>query len=189
MDRRAWILLTWLVLLAAAPAAFGHHVTFSTLREGSWAQLTAARTGSPFLVMLWSVACEPCQPQLELLAALRRDYPGMPLVLVSTDGLPLTRIAGETLMKAGLEHESNWIISSRESANLLLEIDPDWDGRLPRAYLYDRDHHREAVQGGLDRPQVEAWMRRNELAEGDAPPEPDRPAQPAPLPPDEGAAR
>jgi hypothetical protein len=153
--RRAFLLLP---LLLAAPPLLAHHAEFRTLRPGGFNALVAARRGQPFLLVLWSLACEACQPDLQLLRDLRREHPDMPLALVSVDGVSLQQAAGQALIANGLEHESIWIFSNRQNPMLRQEVDPAWDGGVPRAYFYDAAGGRETVAGNLDRARVEAWL-------------------------------
>lgn len=155
ISRRACLALP--LLLAAAPAG-AHHVQFEVLRPGDFAARVAARSGKAFLLVLWSLACEPCRPDLELLRELRSRHPAMPLALLSTDGVALQEAAGKVLLAHGLEHEANWIMVNRNNRALREEIDPAWGGAVPRAYFYDASGRREALAGPLDRRRLEAWL-------------------------------
>ena len=39
-------------------------------------------------------------------------------------------------------------------------IDPAWGGELPRSYLFDAAHRRQAHSGLLDEAQLKDWLKR-----------------------------
>lgn len=157
MTRRLACLLATLALAATALA---HDTPMRPFAAGSLAEIRAAREGRPFILFVWSAGCEPCRQQLPLLRELALMKPRVPLVLVSTDGTGLTKSAVQALSQHGLEHEDNWIFAQAESPALRREIDPAWDGKLPRTYLYDAAHGRQAISGRLDRGRVDGWVRQ-----------------------------
>ena len=155
MDRRAWLAAA--ALLAMRPA-LAHHAEFRTLRPGDFNTLVAARRGKAFLLVFWSLAGDVSQADLGLLAELRAAHPAMPLVLVCVDGVALQGPAGKALIARGIEHESIWIFVNRNNATLRAEVDPAWDGGVPRSYLYGADGARETLAGALDRARIESWL-------------------------------
>lgn len=153
--------LALLVLALALPfAAAAHEVELKPLKTGSFEEMLAVRTGKPFMLVMWSAACDPCRKQFPLLRELARAKPRVPLVLISTDDPALARSAVKALEQYGLEHEDVWIFAESDAAKLRREIDPAWDGKLPRTYLYDASHARQAVSGALDRGRIDGWTRQ-----------------------------
>lgn len=155
--RRLALVLVALVLPLSAPA---HDVELKPLKSGSFAGMLAARQGQPFMLVMWSAACEPCRKQFGLLSDLARAKPRVPLVLISTDDAALGKSAVQALEQYGLEHEDVWIFAEADAAKLRREIDPAWDGKLPRTYLYDASHARQTVSGTLDRGRIDGWTRQ-----------------------------
>jgi hypothetical protein len=157
MTRRLAVLLLAFLLAPPAPA---HDTPMRPFQAGSLAEIKAARQGQPFILFVWSAGCEPCRQQLGLLRELARMKPRVPLVLVATDGTGLAKSAVQALSQYGLEHEDIWMFTEAESAALRREIDAAWDGKLPRTYLYDAAHGRQAVSGRLDRARIDGWVRQ-----------------------------
>jgi hypothetical protein len=153
MLRRTLVFL----LLALPCAGLAHETTFRPFVSGSYAALLAARPGQPFILFLWSTTCEPCREQFALLRELGRQSPRVPLVLVATDDIANAKAAGDILARHGLEHEDVWMFSGADTARLRREIDPRWDGKLPRTYLLDSAHQRQTIAGSLDRDRVLGW--------------------------------
>jgi hypothetical protein len=142
MNRRAAaaVLLGLSVLPALAIAA-----EFRPFRSGSYAGLLAARRGEPLLLVVWSVTCAPCRQEFELLRDLRAQHPEMPLVLLSTDDIADSDLAGRMLAEAGLAGEESWIFAG-DPQRLRYEIDPA--------------HRRKGVSGSLARATIEDWLAR-----------------------------
>jgi thiol-disulfide isomerase/thioredoxin len=157
MPRRLACLLA---ALAVVLPALAHDTEMRPFRAGSLAEITTARQGQPFILFVWSAGCEPCRQEFAFLRELARAKPRVPLVLVSTDGVGLQKSAVQALSQYGLEHEDNWIFAEAGSEALRREIDAKWDGKLPRTYLYDAAHNRQAVSGRLDRGRIDGWVRQ-----------------------------
>lgn len=152
------LLAALIVLLAAAAGA--HDTTMRPFKADTLAEIGKMREGQPFILFVWSAGCEPCRQQLPFLRELSQMKPRVPLVMVSTDGPGLEKSAVQALSQLGLEHEDNWIFTEAESPALRRAIDPAWDGKLPRTYLYDAAHNRQALAGRLDRGRVDGWVRQ-----------------------------
>lgn len=130
---------------------------FRRLESGSFGSLVAARSGQPFLLVLWSITCPPCREEFGLLAQIRDRLPGLPLVLVSTDDVSDEVAASAALKDFRMDREESWIFAD-DAQKLRYEIDPDWYGELPRAYFYDASHQRAGVSGRLSRERIEIWL-------------------------------
>lgn len=144
------------VLFAAllATPAFADIQPFTT---GSLDTITAQRAGRPFVLVLWSVDCAPCMRELRMLGDLGRQQPAFEYVLIATDEAGALADVRHTLKNFGLEQADNWIFADSFHERLRYQIDANWFGELPRAYLYDRDHNRTAVSGALKPEQLSEW--------------------------------
>ncbi|MBL8200090.1 MAG: TlpA family protein disulfide reductase [Chromatiales bacterium] len=140
---------------AAAPA-------FRPLQSGSFDGLVAARRNQPFLLVLWSITCGPCRDEFALLREMRKRYPQLPLVLISTDDLSDEAMAAKALQDFAMAGEENWLFAD-DAQKLRYEIDPGWYGELPRAYFYAASHSREGISGALARERIEAWIRAEKI--------------------------
>lgn len=123
-------------------------------------QIAGARTGQPFLLVLWSVDCPPCIKELSHLQQLRDRFDARSLVLVSTDGPEQYELVEQTLAHFGLETVESWAFADQFPERLRYHIDPEWFGELPRAYFYDTGHQRTATSGTLSLATLEEWLNR-----------------------------
>jgi hypothetical protein len=154
LTRRATIGGIFAALAGNARAA---QSAFRRLYSGSFAALLAARRNQPFLLVLWSITCRPCRDEFALFREMRRSYPSLPLVLISTDDSSDEAVAATALHDFDMEGEESWIFAD-DAQKLRYEIDPGWYGELPRAYFYDAMHRREGVSGSLPRERLESWL-------------------------------
>lgn len=128
---------------------------------GSLEQIQAERAGKPFVLALWSATCTHCPAELKALGQLLKRTPGLEVVLVATDtpaeSPQLTRLAAEY----GLGRQVQWVFADEQPERLRFQIDRRWYGELPRTYLYDGQHRREAYSGLIPAAQLERWLAAN----------------------------
>lgn len=110
--------------------------------------------GQAFALVLWSVDCPPCLAELSELSALRDQIDQGRLVLVSTDTGEMLEQVELTLQELGLDQVEHLAFGDSLPELLRFRIDPSWAGELPRAYLYDAQHQRQAISGRLSRQQI-----------------------------------
>ncbi len=125
----------------------------------SFAQILEDHQGQEFLLALWSVHCPPCMVELQMLGELRKEYPDLPLVLISTDPIENREDAMDFLIRYQLDDMPSWMFAERFSERLRFSIDPQWFGELPRSYHFDTDHESTAHSGILSEEQVRDWLR------------------------------
>lgn len=146
----AAIVLWWAtVAVQAAPKPFG---------PGSLEDILGARSGSPFVLALWSLDCGPCRRELVLLSRTLRQDPGFDLVLVATDDPSRGAELDAVLDGYGLSAAESWVFAHPHVQRLRYEIDPGWYGELPRSYLYDPDHRRQTVSGAIEAGVLGNWL-------------------------------
>jgi len=136
-----------LLLLLCLPgwATAGLHPFF----DESLKEITGARNGQPFLLVLWSIDCPPCLKELKHIGQLYSEFTPGSLVLVSTDGADYAEEAQQILAHNGLTDAESWLFSGSFPERLRYRIDPNWYGELPRAYFYDAKHNRIGKSGAL----------------------------------------
>ena len=133
--------------------------------------LRAAHAGRPWVLVLWSVSCEPCRAELAHWAERRRENPGIAIEVVSIDDASETELAGRLLAQAGLAvappkgkartaRAAQWIFADDYVERLRHAIDPGWHGEVPRTYFFDRQSGRTAASGVLAPRDVADWLRR-----------------------------
>ena len=136
--------------LAAAPAA----ETSSDLKpfvRGSWQDVLRSHAGRPTLVHFWGVTCGPCKVELPLLGQFMKDHSELAVVMISADLVPnLPGAARAMLERAGLGSAENWIFNDGFVERLRFEIDPAWQGEIPRTLLIARDGTVTTIEGSAE---------------------------------------
>jgi thiol-disulfide isomerase/thioredoxin len=164
--RRAFagIVLSLLVWMSPVGAAELRPFTADSL-----AAIKAQYAGRPFILSLWSVNwCGHCITELTMLGkvAAELDARGtqqkLPLVLVSTDTPESTPALQSTLKRLGLESVDSWVFDDAIPERVRYAVDPGWYGELPRTYLYNARHQREAVTGVLSEKKLKTWLQANQ---------------------------
>jgi thiol-disulfide isomerase/thioredoxin len=157
MKRQLASLLLLSALLASAPASEGQE-QLRPFGRGSWQDLVRAHAGHPTLVHFWGVTCGPCKTELPLFGAFMRDHPGIDVVTISADLVPdLPAATRSMLQKAGLGAAENWVFSDGFVERLRFEIDPAWQGEIPRTVLIATDGNMTTIEGSADMGDVAKW--------------------------------
>lgn len=143
--------LTGAAIAQAADAPKAYH-------SGGLAQIAKTYQGKPFVAVLWSLECSVCMKELDLLAKVLREHPGMNMVLISTDEASNGGEVSAVLEMHGLAKAESWIFAEDDAQRLRYEIDPSWYGELPRSYFYDAAHKRVSISGAVDALHFDAWL-------------------------------
>ena len=147
-----------LVLLASAPASEAEP-ELAPFGRGSWQKLLRAHAGHPTIVHFWGVTCGPCKVELPLLGAFMRDHQGVDMVTISADLVPdLPATTRAMLQKAGLGSAENWIFDDGFVERLRFEIDPAWQGDIPRTLLVAGDGAITTIEGSADLAEIGKWL-------------------------------
>lgn len=150
------VIMLWLVFGAACALA-------GELRPFTADSLPAIQkrlAGRPFILTLWSLTCHHCVRELQTLGRLARGGSRLPLVIVSTDTPAESGEIRAALKRFGLGHLDTWVFDDAMPERLRYAIDPAWRGELPRSYLFDAAHRREAHSGLLEEARLRDWLRR-----------------------------
>ena len=125
------------------------------------AQLKASHAGQPYILAFWSLECSHCQAELKILAALRRQYPGLPLVLVSTDAWEAAPAVARRLAELGLDDADNHLFADAMPERVRFAVDRKWRGELPRTYLFDKNQVATSFTGAVSEATLAAWVAAN----------------------------
>jgi thiol-disulfide isomerase/thioredoxin len=126
--------------------------------RGSWQQLLRSHRGHPTLVQFWGVTCGPCKVELPLLGEFMKGHPAIDVVTVSADLVPdLPGATRSMLQKSGLSAAENWIFSDGFAERLRFEIDPTWQGDIPRTMLISREGALTTIEGSAEIAELEKW--------------------------------
>ena len=128
--------------------------------RGSWQQVLNSHAGRPTLVHFWGVTCGPCKVELPLLGQFMKDHPAVEMVTISADLAPdIPGAAQAMLKKSGLSSAENWIFSDGFVERLRFEIDPHWQGDIPRTLLISRDGTITTIEGSAEIADLEKWLK------------------------------
>lgn len=142
-----------LALLSMAGAAN----SLKPFERGSWQAILKAHGGRPTIVHFWGVTCGPCKVELPLLGAFMKKHPGIDMVTISADFVPNVPAAAQTMLdKSGLGPAENWIFDGF-AERLRFEIDPNWQGEIPRTLLVAKDGSITTLEGTADISDLEKW--------------------------------
>ncbi len=150
-----YLFLFVFALLATTTSFAANEIrTFSQL---GMKKVLTEKEGQPFILVVWSIDCEPCMQELATLADLRQTRM-LNVTLISTDGPENFEQVASTLAEFSLLDLDNWLFEQANSAKLRYQIDQDWFGELPRAYFYLNAESRLAYSGALTRDQINLWL-------------------------------
>lgn len=152
------------VSLAAAPGA-GTSSELKPFVRGSWQDVQRSHAGRPTMVHFWGVTCGPCKVELPLLGQFMKDHPELAVVTISADLVPNLPGAARTMLeKAGLGSAENWIFSDGFVERLRFEIDPAWQGEIPRTLLIARDGTVTTIEGSAEIADLAKWLDQQKVA-------------------------
>jgi thiol-disulfide isomerase/thioredoxin len=133
--------------------------------RGSWQEVLRSHKGRPTLVHFWGVTCGPCKVELPLLGQFMKEHSDLDVVMISADLVPnLPGAARAMLEKAGLSSAENWLFNDGFVERLRFEIDPAWQGEIPRTLLIARDGTVTTIEGSAEMPDLEKWLDRQKAA-------------------------
>jgi thiol-disulfide isomerase/thioredoxin len=143
------------LLLTGAPA----WAEVRTFENGSLAQIRAQRQGKPFILSFWSLDCAHCPQELKALGELKKRYPKVDIVLVSTDSPEAVEALASFAAQKGLTTSEQWVFAATQPQRLRYEVDPRWWGELPRTYFHDAEHRIDAVSGVVPMERLKRWVK------------------------------
>ena len=132
---------------------------------GSYARFLEQQKNQSFMLVLWSLDCPPCYKELTMLAEHTKKYPQLNLIVVSTDTTDDIKEIQQKLSQFGFSYTNAWVFENDMAQQLRYEIDPNWYGELPRSYLFDAQHNRQAVSGILRPAIMKRWVSLQPVVE------------------------
>jgi hypothetical protein len=94
-----------------------------------------------------------------------KDHSEIDVVMISADLVPNLPGAARTMLeKAGLGTAENWIFSDGFVERLRFEIDPAWQGEIPRTVLIARDGTATTIEGSAEISDLEKWLVQQKMA-------------------------
>jgi len=154
------ILAISLAFLISAPASAGQG-DLKPFERGSWQQILHAHAGRPTIVHFWGVTCGPCKVELPLLGQYMKDNAAIDMVTVSADLVPnLPSATRSMLEKSGLGAAENWIFGDGFVERLRFEIDPAWQGDIPRTILISGKGDITTIEGSAEMADIQKWFEQ-----------------------------
>jgi len=159
MRSHAWFTLLAAFALLAAPGGSAKEGEIRPFERGSWQQIRQAHAGRPTVVHFWGLTCGPCRVEMPQWGKLLRERADLDLVVIDADLVPnQLEDAAAMLEKTGLAGAENWMFADDFTERLRFEIDPRWQGEIPRTMLIGRDGKVTVIEGVADPAQIEAWL-------------------------------
>ncbi len=147
------------LLLLASPALHGADVR--PFVRGSWKQLRAAHGGRPVVVHFWGVTCAPCMGELPKWGQLAQSKPGVDIVFVAADPIPIEPPNIEAaIVRTGIGTAEQWMFADSFLERLRFEVSPQWGGELPYTVMIDAGGVAQASAGVMDLGALRAWITR-----------------------------
>jgi len=159
MMRARVLLAIFVVALLASTGGFAKDGDLRPFKRGSWQEIRQAHAGRPTVVHFWGLTCGPCRVEMPKWGKLLWERSDLNLVAIDADLIPnQMEDASEMLVRTGLAGAENWIFDDPFTERLRFEIDPRWQGEIPRTMLIARDGKTTVIEGVADPAQVRAWL-------------------------------
>ncbi len=164
---------TRLLLIAAVAASVGFAIAASfgagssgaapgglnDFSRGSWKVIQKAHAGRPVVIHFWGVTCGPCRVEMPQWGKFLKERKDLELVMINADLVPDAPDAVRTMLaQNGLSDAENWIFSDGFVERLRYEIDPQWQGEIPRTILIGHDGATATIEGVADLNDIRAWL-------------------------------
>jgi thiol-disulfide isomerase/thioredoxin len=147
-----------LVALTSLMASASGDAALRSFERGSWQSLLQAHKGHPTLIHFWGVTCGPCKVELPQLGAFMKAHPNIDVVTISADIVPNLGPATTSMLRnAGLASAENWIFNDGYGERLRFEVDPTWQGDIPRTMLVARNGDITTIEGSTEPADLEKW--------------------------------
>jgi thiol-disulfide isomerase/thioredoxin len=155
------LLLAAILLAVSLPMAPASEEALKPFERGSWQKLLHSHAGRPTLVHFWGVTCGPCKVELPELGNFMKQHPRIDVVTISADLVPNLPTATKSMLEnAGLSSADNWIFDDGFAERLRYEIDPAWQGDIPRTMLISRDGEITTIEGSAEIEALETWSKK-----------------------------
>jgi thiol-disulfide isomerase/thioredoxin len=158
---KRWLaLILFGLVLAPTMSASAPVSDLHAFERGSWQQLRNAHAGKPLIVHFWGVTCGPCRVEMPQWGQFLRQHPDLLLVTIDADLVPNDANAVKSMLRqSGLVKAENWMFDDDFVERLRYEIDPHWQGDIPRTLLIARDGRTTTIEGVVDFARLASWWR------------------------------
>ncbi len=159
---RGWCFAIAVMIGVARGAGAGDAaVTVTPLAAAQVAAFMQPPTHGERIVMLWSLDCAYCEPNMQALAKLQRAHPGkIQLVTVATDSMASSHKIAARLHAAGMQGYPARAYAETTPTRINFLIVPGWGGETPRTVAIHADGSRIAISGELSPEQLDRLSPR-----------------------------
>ncbi|CCD91209.1 putative thiol-disulfide isomerase/thioredoxins-like [Bradyrhizobium sp. ORS 375] len=158
--KKTFAVLAVLALAALTGPSTAASPSLKPFERGSWREVLRAHAGRPTLIHFWGVTCGPCKIELPQLGKFMADHPEIDVVTISADLVPNLSTATQAMLdKAGLAGAENFIFNDGYAERLRFEVDPSWQGDIPRTMLVTRDGAIETIEGSAEISDLDKWSQ------------------------------
>jgi thiol-disulfide isomerase/thioredoxin len=152
-------------MLVAPPARADEPVSaFHGFDAGSLVAIREANVGKAFVLAFWSIHCAPCIEDMGEWRILKKKYPDVPILLVTTDPPAERAKAARVLSQFQLGRVETWAFADEFTERVRFSVDRSWRGELPRTYFYDAAHRPQVRSGRIDMRWSDAWFAQQVAA-------------------------
>lgn len=147
--------LPTMLLLAVAASTFANGIRVTPLGAAGVSPLLAPPAHGERIIMLWSLDCVYCEPNMQSLAKLQRARPNqIQLVTVATNSIAQHARIAERLESAGMQGYPARAYNEATPTRINFLVDPTWGGELPRTIVIHANGKRVAISGNLTAAQL-----------------------------------
>jgi thiol-disulfide isomerase/thioredoxin len=160
---KKWLLLLLLIGLTLAPAMRSSSAVdgLHPFGRGAWQEIRKAHAGQPLVVHFWGVTCGPCRTEMPQWGKFLEEHADLHLVMIDADLVPNLPGAVKTMLEqSGLAAAENWMFDDDFVERLRYEIDPQWQGEIPRTLLIAPDGTMTTIEGVADLDKIRIWLDR-----------------------------
>lgn len=144
------VLFATVILIAVAGMATARDAAVAPLSAADVATFMKPPAQGERIIMLWSLDCAYCEPNMQTLAKLQRAYPRqVELVTVATDSVASSDKIAARLHAAGMQGFQARAYAEPTPTRINYMIDPNWGGETPRTIVIHANGSRIAISGEL----------------------------------------
>ncbi|MCK5889331.1 MAG: TlpA family protein disulfide reductase [Methylococcales bacterium] len=147
-----------IVSVGSTQYVFAEESKINPFIKGSFEAIQKAHSEKPYIISFWSQSCAYCMRELALLGKLRKKYPGVDIVGISTDSLLEEERVNQILSPRNLLDTEKWVFADRYSARLYADVDKKWRGELPLTYFFDKQNKRVKHLGTINKKELTDWF-------------------------------
>lgn len=145
--------------LASGLTRPAHASEMRVFGRGAWKTLLATNAGRQAIIHFWGLTCGPCMTELPIWGQFARSYPKAPIILIAADPAPQPGGALASMLdRAGLTHAESWRFDNAFPERLYFEVDPEWQGELPRTTLLTAAGQQDSWLGATDFTRLSEWL-------------------------------